>query len=328
MPTGQYERKPRPRPNIIGEVYGYLTVVAEAGRTKHNKRIVECNCKCGAVGVTRELEKLRIAKKGGRISSCSCYLREIETTHGDSKSITYQSWHSMIRRCNDPSCKAYPKYGGSGITVCDRWLDYENFKADMGERPSRDYQIDRYPNREGNYEPGNCKWRTRKQNCNNTRTNVRLDFRGKTYTMSELSELTGTPYPRLAWRLKNGLDVESAVSASLRLKPRYEYKGEHLTILEISKRTGISCSLITKRLKNGMDLDWAAHTPSGGVLKRHKKGKHLFGGEYLTLKEIARRTNSSYSLLMDRITSGGWTLEEALAIPKGQRNPRLTRTHT
>lgn len=80
--------------------------------------------------------------------------------HGWSNTPTYRTWTAMKSRCADPRNASYPAYGGRGISVCERWLDFEAFLADMGERPSLDHSIDRI-DADGNYEPGNCRWLTR-----------------------------------------------------------------------------------------------------------------------------------------------------------------------
>jgi len=89
-------------------------------------------------------------------------------THGMYKSITYSSWRSMIHRCTNVKGRQYPDYGGRGITVHEDWRKFENFLADMGERPSRDYSLDRIDN-DGNYEPSNCRWATRSEQQKNKR---------------------------------------------------------------------------------------------------------------------------------------------------------------
>lgn len=93
------------------------------------------------------------------------------TTHGDTHggiySPEYKAWGAMIQRCTNPKEKAYHRYGGRGIVVCERWRSYENFLADVGRRPSTEHSLDRYPDFNGNYEPGNVRWATRDQQTAN-----------------------------------------------------------------------------------------------------------------------------------------------------------------
>lgn len=98
------------------------------------------------------------------------------------RSPTYRSWAMMVARCTNPRVDNYAFYGGRGIKVCDRWRDFASFLADMGERPSLAHSLDRWPNRDGDYEPGNARWATSKEQARNTKSNrpvVRSD--GKAY---------------------------------------------------------------------------------------------------------------------------------------------------
>lgn len=89
--------------------------------------------------------------------------------------LEYKTWENMIQRCTNPKASKYHLYGGRGITVCERWRKFENFFADMGRRPTAEHSIDRFPNNNGNYEPGNCRWATPKQQAENTRAFVRFN---------------------------------------------------------------------------------------------------------------------------------------------------------
>lgn len=132
-----------------------------------DKNTVECVCECGA---NRLIHRSNLTS--GKTTSCGCKKSEkiakARTTHGMHGTPTYSSWSSMLTRCNNKNSKAYKNYGARGIKVCERWSLFENFLQDMGEKPKKGMSIDRIDN-QGNYEPGNCKWASAKEQCSNTR---------------------------------------------------------------------------------------------------------------------------------------------------------------
>lgn len=130
----------------------------------------------------------------------------------ESKTTEYRTWINMRIRCYDRSCDMYHNYGGRGITVCDRWREsFANFLEDMGRKPGRLYEIDRI-NNDGNYEPGNCRWATRKQNIRNTRVNRMLTLNGVTKCAAEWAEELGLSYQMIMKRLERGHSDASALT--------------------------------------------------------------------------------------------------------------------
>lgn len=112
----------------------------------------------------------------------------------------YQVWSSMRQRCLNPNDKAFPRYGGRGIVVCDRWTEFASFLEDMGLRPNASYTLERV-NNDGPYSPENCKWATRFEQQSNTRKNVRITFDGETKTLSQWSRFFNIPHNTLRHRL-------------------------------------------------------------------------------------------------------------------------------
>lgn len=119
------------------------------------------------------------------------------------------TWHAMLYRCFKEDCKAWKWYGGRGITVCERWLKFENFFADMGHRPPGT-TLDRIDN-DGNYEPGNCRWATPKQQARNTSKTHRLKIYGQTKSLLDWAELKGISPDVIRRRLKAGWSPRAAV---------------------------------------------------------------------------------------------------------------------
>lgn len=175
-------------PELIGQRFGLLTVIADASEG-HRHQMVRCQCDCGNVTVIR---KARLYERPGKRLACGC-LRGRHTKHSDSNSKLYRVWDSMVRRCHNSNHRAFANYGGRGIQVCDDWRDYRNFKAwaDTGGY-LEGLTIDRIDNDNG-YEPGNCRWATRKQQANNRRCCVYVESNGKRLTLTEWSEMLEVP---------------------------------------------------------------------------------------------------------------------------------------
>lgn len=134
--------------------------------------------------------------------------------HGHSKnnlggrSSTYSAWQKMKERCGNPSCDSYPTYGGRGIQVCPRWQKFENFLADMGERLDG-MQLDRIDSN-GNYEPGNCRWASPKQQARNRRSNRLITFIGEKKSLAQWCEDFGLKYHTVWQRLRTGDSLQRA----------------------------------------------------------------------------------------------------------------------
>lgn len=138
-------------------------------------------------------------------------------THGMTESPEYVAWCCMKQRCEYPPFPQWADYGGRGISVCSRWRDsFENFYTDMGPRPSPKHSIDRIDNN-GDYEPGNVRWSTHRQQQNNMRSNRLITYNGETLTMAQWSRKLSINYLTLSNRLnRNGWPIERAFTEPVR----------------------------------------------------------------------------------------------------------------
>lgn len=211
-------------PNLVdltGTRIGRLTVKGRNLDEPHGPVMWDCVCDCGT-------ELVRAAKwiRGPGVASCGCYNRELSTarlgSHGLARTPEYKAWIGMKARCYSPSSAAYYKYGARGVTVCERWMTFENFFADMGKKPSPSHSIDRIDGSKG-YEPGNCRWATAKQQQLNLKNNVRLDFDGKSLTAGEWSEIVGIDAKTISSRYqKLGWTAEEALTRPLNWHPKHK----------------------------------------------------------------------------------------------------------
>lgn len=141
---------------------GAISVMQIAHMDARSRRFWLCKCVCGKEFLVR-VDKIAAQK------SCGC-LRPVPSTlsHRGTHTPEYEVWKNMLQRCGNPKNPRYPDYGGRGIAVCDRWLKFDNFLADMGLRPNPELTIERINNELG-YQPGNCKWATRSEQQRNKR---------------------------------------------------------------------------------------------------------------------------------------------------------------
>lgn len=187
---------------LTGQRIGHVTVVKYIGIDSRASSVWECRCDCGR----------RFYKSGVYLArkypdqSCGCltrpYISKAMTRHGHEGKRTYSSWHGMKTRCLNPRSASYYNYGGRGIRVCERWLKFENFLADMGERPPnmtlerKDYN--------GHYEPSNCVWAddaTQRRNKRNTRM---ITINGESKCIAEWAKIAGLTPENIWYRIKYG----------------------------------------------------------------------------------------------------------------------------
>lgn len=189
--------------------YNRLTFLRNAPRDRQHRMRWVCLCDCG-----NETTTDAYAVKSGSAKSCGC-LRHIgrptRTTHGKSGTRIYSAWRSMRDRCLCPTHHAFKDYGERGITVCARWEKFENFAEDMGDIPSKDHTLERSNNSLG-YQPGNCRWATRKEQQRNTRFNRILTVGGISKCVSAWAEEKGIHFNVIHDRLRLGWTHEDAVT--------------------------------------------------------------------------------------------------------------------
>lgn len=157
---------------LEGKKFGRLTVLYRTKNNKGHKAQWICQCDCGNTKLSKVVSSVLVS---GGTKSCGCLMKEINskkaphgyTRNSNLKKRGYNTWTGMNNRCTNKNDSRYIRYGGRGITVCERWKkSFNNFMQDVGPRPSLKHSLDRI-NNNGNYEPGNVRWATAEEQRNN-----------------------------------------------------------------------------------------------------------------------------------------------------------------
>lgn len=210
---------------MSGQKFGKLTVTWQHGFSQNGEAQWDCVCECGNEAVVTGS-----ALRKGRTQSCGCQRAlavrmngRRNATHGHTKagvpiSRTYNTWKSMLSRCEYKRSTSYKYYGAKGVTVCERWKSFQNFLDDMGERPEG-MSLDRKDSLLG-YSPENCKWSTDLEQQNNKSSNILIEAFGKTQTIAQWSRETGIHKATIGRRFFAGKSPEFAVSGASRNKKK------------------------------------------------------------------------------------------------------------
>lgn len=201
--------------DLTGQSFGLLQVVGYAGKDSRRNSMWICKCRCG---VQKAVVSTSLTR--GQTKSCGCqqlpHMRKGTTGIRQRDHIAFGSWAAMKGRCYRKKDKSFHDYGARGIRVCERWLhSFQNFLEDMGPKPSANYTIERI-NNNGHYEPGNCRWATRREQRRNTRKTRLFFFRGESKILSDWCEEFGLKVSFVQNRLKLGWSIEDALTTPTR----------------------------------------------------------------------------------------------------------------
>jgi len=201
--------------DLTGQRFGRLTVLHREPN-KGRKVTWLCRCDCGASRVVTA-DNLR----SGNTTSCGCFKSELAasmaTTHGGCASDAYGCWEGIKDRCTNPNSHAWSYYGGQGVEC--RFTSFEQFRDEIGPRPTPEHTVDRFPDKKGHYEPGNIRWATPKQQNRNKGDNRLISWQGKIQCLAEWDEQLGFSRNTVGRRLRCGWSVERAFTtpASVRM---------------------------------------------------------------------------------------------------------------
>lgn len=229
--------------------FNSLTIIKEVNKI-NNKRSFLCRCDCG-----RKIIKQLVYLKNGDTKSCGCKQKEKlikrNYRYNGGYHKNYTSWKEMLNRCYNIKSISYYNYGQRDIFVCRRWRkDFWNFVKDMNDKPSKEYSIDRIDNN-GPYGSWNCKWSTNQEQALNRRTNVHIQYKGKTKTISEWSKIFKININTLSQRLiKNDYNMHKALKSPFQKQKKRFFTINNIkcSLKELSKKYNINYNTLYDRL--------------------------------------------------------------------------------
>ena len=222
------------------------------------------------VSGTRDAEERRRRRPSTARQDRGEYTKRRQPRHGHARrdwlSPEYRAWRSMRQRCSNPKRRDWPNYGGRGIRVCDRWnASFAAFLADIGPCPSAGHTLDRHPNKDGDYAPGNVRWATRTQQNRNKRTNRLIAHDGHTLTLAEWAERTGIGLNTIRKRLKHGWSTADAMTTPPRRRAQNRgpicHNGRTMSLTDWSREGTLSANTIATRLARGWSTSEAITRP-------------------------------------------------------------------
>lgn len=235
--------------DMVGKRFGDVVAMRAAGPANGAKLKWICRCDC-----SNEFTTCGGKLRSGEVVTCpkcsSERVRKSRTKHGQRHSAEYRIWTHIKSRCFNPNVPEFENYGGRGITVCDEWRDsFTSFLTYMGPRPTPKHSIDRYPDNNGNYEPGNCRWATSKEQANNTRSNRKVAVSGEIKNSTQWADSIGVRREVIYKRLKRGVQGEKLLSKPFEAE-KFTFGAINASIPEWSLRTGIKRATLYWRIND------------------------------------------------------------------------------
>lgn len=257
-----------PRKDLTGQRFGKWTVSGYSHQNEHHRHMWLVVCDCGS---SRTLGCSALVS--GKSKSCGCNRGAHLKTHGLYDDPAHSPWSAMLNRVRNVNGQDYADYGGRGITVCRDWYSFTKFLADIGPRPSMRHSIDRYPDLNGNYEPGNVRWALPSEQARNTRRNRLITVDGRTQCVSAWAEECGVGESVLRLRIfRDGVDPKEAMKSPSRRQRKDSIMvtigTETKCLSEWARHYGLSPALVLSRVRRWGWNPLDALTTSPGAIGR------------------------------------------------------------